>query len=202
MKIRDKLFLGFGLYLALAVVFGILAYKDLGTISTHLRHLEISDDTTNALLEMRRYEKNYLLYRDPGSLEEIARFLHEMKGSIEKIRGEMSSNIGAEKVALLDRSLNEYEQLVGQLGLRGASRRTEEQRQLSEQTVERIRMTAREIQVYVEENAKKERSDIDTILRISAVLLFITLGVIVVAGTIINSQLAKSIVTPIQDLER
>jgi signal transduction histidine kinase len=202
MKIRDKLFLGFGLYLALAVVFGILAYKDLGTISTHLRHLEISDDTTNSLLEMRRYEKNYLLYRDPGSLREIARFLHAMKGSIEKIRLDMASNIGADKVAQLDRSLNDYEQLVGQLGLRSNGRRTAEQRQREEQTVDRIRMTAREIQVYVEENAKKERSDIDAILRISAVLLFITLGVIVIAGTIINFQLAKSIVTPIQDLER
>jgi two-component system, NtrC family, sensor kinase len=202
MKIRDKLFLGFGLYLALAVVFGILAYKDLGTISTHLRHLEISDDTTNSLLEMRRYEKNYLLYRDPGSLGEIARFLHAMKGSIEKIRLEMASNIGADKVALLDRSLNDYEQLVGQLSLRGDGRRTAEQRQREEQTVDRIRMTAREIQVYVEENAKKERSDIEAILRISAVLLFITLGVIVIAGTIINFQLAKSIVAPIQDLER
>jgi signal transduction histidine kinase len=202
MKIRDKLFLGFGLYLALAVVFGILAYKDLGTISTHLRHLEISDDTTNALLEMRRYEKNYLLYRDSGSLVEIARFLRAMKASIEKIRVEMASNIGAEKVALLDRSLSEYEHLVGQLGQRGDDSRTAAQRKQEEQTVERIRMIAREIQVYVEGNAKKERSDIDTILRISAVLLFVTLGIIVVAGTIINFQLAKSIVTPIQDLER
>jgi two-component system NtrC family sensor kinase len=91
MKIRDKLFLGFGLYLALAVVFGILAYKDLGTIGTHLRHLEISDDITNSLLEVRRYEKNYLLYRDPGSLEEIAHYLTAMKGAIEKIRPETTS---------------------------------------------------------------------------------------------------------------
>ena len=202
MKIRDKLFLGFGLYLTLAVFFGILAYKDLGTISTHLRHLEISDDTTNALLEMRRYEKNYLLYRESSSLAEIASFLKTMKGSIEKIRPEMVKNIGADRVALLDRSLNEYEQLVGRFGMPEKQGGTADARRGDEVAEERIRSTAREIQVYVEENAKKERSDIDAILRISAVLLFVTLAVIVIAGTIINFQLAKSIVTPIQDLER
>jgi signal transduction histidine kinase len=202
MKIRDKLFLGFGLYLALAVVFGILAYKDLGTISTHLRHLEISDDTTNALLEMRRYEKNYLLYREASSLSEIANYLTTMKGSIEKIRPEMASNIGAERMAMLDRALNQYEQLVGQFGMPGGRGGTVNAGQGDQAAEERIRATAREIQVYVEENAKEERSDIEAILRISTVLLFVTLAVIVIAGTIINFQLAKSIVTPIHDLER
>ena len=36
MKIREKLFLGFGLYLLFAIAFAALAYKDLNTISTHL----------------------------------------------------------------------------------------------------------------------------------------------------------------------
>jgi signal transduction histidine kinase len=201
MKIRDKLFLGFGLYLALAVVFGILAYKDLGTIGTHLRHLETSDDITNSLLEARRYEKNYLLYRDPNSLEEIAHYLRAMKGSIEKIRPEMTVNIGAERLAQIDRSIADYEQLIGRLGMRKAGRGTSRDRQ-EQEDVERIRMTAREIQVHVEANARKEREDIDAILKMSAVLLAITIAVIVLFGTIINIQLAKSIVTPIQDLER
>jgi signal transduction histidine kinase len=203
MKIRDKLFFGFGLYLALAVVFGILAYKDLRTIGTHLRHLEISDDITNSLLEVRRYEKNYLLYRDPASLDEIAHFLKAMKDSIEKIRTEMVNNIGYDQVALMDRSVAEYEALVGRLGLSAATRsRSPRARQQDAFDVERIRVTAREIQVHVEENARKERSDIDGILKMSAILLFVTLATIVVAGTIINSKLASSIVTPIHDLER
>jgi len=201
MKIRDKLFLGFGLYLALAVVFGILAYKDLRTIGTHLRHLEISDDITNSLLEVRRYEKNYLLYRDPASLDEIAHFLKAMKDSIEKIHKEMINNIGSDRVALMDRSIVEYEALVGRLGAPGRDRTTAA-RQQDAFDVERIRVTAREIQLHVEANARKERSDIEGILNMSAVLLFVTLGTIVTAGTIINFKLARSIVTPIHDLER
>ncbi len=203
MKIRDKLFLGFGLYLALVVIFGILAYKDLRMIGTHLLHLEVSDDITSSLLEARRHEKNYFLYREPDSLGEMAHYLAAMKGSIEKIRTEMANNIGAERVGLMDRAIADYERLIGNLGLMKAGRgKAMAQGQQEEAEVELIRMTAREIHVHVEANARKERADIDAIVRMSAILLAVTIGLIIVFGTIINSKLAKSIVVPIQELER
>jgi two-component system, NtrC family, sensor kinase len=63
-------------------------------------------------------------------------------------------------------------------------------------------MVAREVQVYVEENARAERTDIARILKVSSILLVMTLGLVVVLGTVINSKLARSIVNPIHDLER
>ena len=115
MKIRDKLFLGFGLYLLFAIAFAALAYKDLNTISTHLAHLEIADDITNNLLEVRRYEKNYLLYGDAGSLEDIGKYLAVMKDGIAKIRNEAVRNIGEEHVSQMMRSIKEYEQRIATL---------------------------------------------------------------------------------------
>ena len=215
MKIREKLFLGFGLYLFFAVVFGILAYKDLNTISTHLLHLETADDITNTLLEVRRYEKNYLLYGDTDSLEEIGKYLAVLKEAIAKIRDEAERNIGEEHVAKMMRSIAEYEDRIGSLGkvrsdqerLRRGSRGGTGERLLALQQeerakVEQLRAVAREIQVYVAENAQSERSDIARILKVSSILLVITMGLIVVLGSVINSKLARSIVTPIRNLER
>ena len=215
MKIREKLFLGFGLYLFFAVVFGILAYKDLNTISTHLLHLETADDITNTLLEVRRYEKNYLLYGDTDSLEEIGKYLAVLKDSIAKIREEAERNIGEEHVAKMMRSIAEYEDRIGSLGrvrsdqerLRrggrgGAGERLLALQQEERAKVEQLRGVAREIQVYVAENAQSERSDIARILKVSSILLVITMGLIVVLGSVINSKLARSIVTPIRNLER
>lgn len=202
MKIRDKLFLGFGLYLALAVVFAVLAYKDLGMIGTHLRHLETSDDIANALLEVRRYEKNFLLYHDSSSLDEIAFFLKTMKSAIEKIRPEMVANIGSPRVSLMDQAIGEYEQQLAQLGRSMVANGSMSRPRGPNMDVERMRITAREVELHVEANARKERSDIEGILKMSATMLFVTLGAIVLAGTIINTQLARSIVTPINDLER
>jgi signal transduction histidine kinase len=215
MKIREKLFLGFGLYLFFAVVFGILAYKDLNTISTHLLHLETADDITNTLLEVRRYEKNYLLYGDADSLEEIGKYLAVLKDSIAKIRDEAARNIGEEHVAKMMRWIAEYEDRIGNLGkvrseqerLRRGGRGGAGERLLALQReekakVEQLRAVAREIQVYVAENAQSERSDIARILKVSTILLVITVGLIVVLGSVINSKLARSIVTPIRNLER
>ena len=47
MKIRDKLFFGFGLYILLAVILGFFAYKELRTIGTRLTLVETADDITN-----------------------------------------------------------------------------------------------------------------------------------------------------------
>ncbi len=214
MKIREKLFVGFGLYLFFAVTAGVLAYKDLNTIRTHLAHLEISDDVTNTLLEARRYEKNYLLYGDPASLQEIGKYLALLKESIGKIRTEVSRNIGEEHLERMLLSLADYEYRIARLGqlrgelerVRSGPRGTGEYlralRREEKETEEQLRTIARETQVYVEENAKAERSDIARILRYSSLLLAATLGMIVVFGTIVNIKLAKSIVTPIRDLER
>ncbi len=75
MKIRDKLFLGFGLYILLAVILGFFAYKDLRTIAPQLILVETADDITNTILEVRRYEKNFLLFKDRESLEELQKYL-------------------------------------------------------------------------------------------------------------------------------
>ena len=273
MKIREKLFLGFGSYILLAVVFGLFAYKDLRTISTHLLHVETSDDITNTLLEVRRYEKNYLLFKDERSREEIRRYLAALKGSISGITSEIIKNVGADGLEDMQRALAEYERLLLLIGdnylaqnelavivrnrgrevertLAGAShekfleiRRFEKNIMLykdlesfqvfqkafgkvhvgrnelvvdyealvgklhflyqeEKQIIENMRRSARQVQTVSEKNANKERSDISTILRLSVILLFVALGVIVAVGTIINVKLAKSIVTPIRDLER
>jgi hypothetical protein len=68
MKIRGKLFLGFSLYIFLAGVFAFLSYRELAAISNRLRFLEMADDVTITMLEVRRYEKNFLLYKDKESM--------------------------------------------------------------------------------------------------------------------------------------
>src|SRR5512143_1778626 len=94
MKIRDKLFLGFGLYILLAVILGFFAYKELRTIGTRLTLVETADDITNTILEVRRYEKNFLLYKDSKSLGELKQYLAKLIEDINNIEQEIISEIG------------------------------------------------------------------------------------------------------------
>ena len=111
MKIRDKLLLGFGFYILFAVVCGLFAYKNLSKITTRLKLVEVADDITNTILEVRRYEKNYLLFRDKGSLEEFEKYLSAFKNHIDKIKAEIIREIGTENYTMMEKTLDEYEKL-------------------------------------------------------------------------------------------
>jgi len=111
MKIRDKLLLGFGFYILFAVVCGFFAYKNLSTITTRLKLVEVADDITNTILEVRRYEKNYLLFRDKASLKEFEKYLSAFKNHIDKIKAEIIREIGTENYTMMKKTLDDYEKL-------------------------------------------------------------------------------------------
>ena len=111
MKIRDKLFLGFGLYIFLAVILGFFAYKELRNISAKLVLVETADDVTNTILEVRRYEKNFLLFKDRESFEELQKYLITFKKTIDDIKAEIVHEIGGEHAAMMKQAIAEYERL-------------------------------------------------------------------------------------------
>jgi signal transduction histidine kinase len=112
MKIRDKLLLGFGLYILLATILGFFAYKELRTIGTRLTLVEMADDITNTILEVRRYEKNFLLYKDRTSLTELRQYLALLKEGIDNIETEIISEIGSGNYETMGRAIAEYERLI------------------------------------------------------------------------------------------
>jgi signal transduction histidine kinase len=112
MKIRDKLFLGFGLYIFLAAILGFFAYRELRTISKRLILVETADDITNTILEVRRYEKNFLLFKDRKSLVELQKYLGTLNNSIATIQSEIVIEVGSDNYTMLKSAIAEYERLV------------------------------------------------------------------------------------------
>ncbi len=187
MKIRDKLLLGFGFYIFLAVVLGFFAYKEMQAITTRLSLVETADDITNNFLEVRRHEKNFLLFRDKDSLEELKNNLEEFKKNIAEIRTEIVKEMGSDNYQMIKMAIDEYEFLVDRINERGS--------------IEKIRSVARDIQSFAENLSKKERVDIKALLVRSKILLLFAMFVIITAGAVINMKLAVSIARPIRGLE-
>jgi len=273
MKIRDKLFLGFGLYILLAVILGFFAYKELRMISTRLILVETADDLTNTILEVRRYEKNFLLFKDRESFEELQKYLVTLKKNIDEISSEIVNEIGSEHAAKMKSAIGDYERLMKIIAenftsqaemealIRVRGRRAEQRlgpeelqaflvlrrfeknvmlyknresygvfRQAykdsslparpeimqyetlvsrlfhlyesEKNSIDKMRLTARDIQSFTQNLSKKERTSIATTIRMSIILQFLALGLVVVVGIIINIKLATSIAKPIRNLER
>jgi two-component system NtrC family sensor kinase len=70
------------------------------------------------------------------------------------------------------------------------------------QSLDKMRLTAREIQAFTQNLSKKERADIATTIKMSINLQVLALALIVVVGIVINIKLATSIATPIRTLEK
>jgi signal transduction histidine kinase len=113
MKIRDKLLLGFGLYILLAVVLGFFAYKELRTISFRLLLVETADDITNTILEVRRYEKNFLLYKDETNFKEMKQYLAQLSEDIGDIEEEIIAELGRSSYESLRTDIGEFDRLIG-----------------------------------------------------------------------------------------
>lgn len=191
MKIRDKLFFAFGLYILLTMVFGFFAYRGLRAITTELMLVEKADDITNTVLEIRRHEKNYLLFKNEDSLRELKEYLAVFKNNIDNMKSEIILEIGQKNYDMMKTATAEYEQLVN--GLSGSEKKD---------FVEKMRSAAREIQSLTEGMSKNTRMDIRRALTASTSLLMAALATMIAAGTFINAKLATSIAKPIRNLEK
>jgi signal transduction histidine kinase len=273
MKIRDKLFLGFGLYIFLLAIIGFFAYKELRTISLRLVLVETADDITNTILEVRRYEKNFLLFKDRESFDELQKYLSDLKKTIDDIKVEIAREIGSKDSSMMKQTIAEYERLVGTVAanyssqeeleklvrVKGRSvertlgnaaprsflvlRRQEKNIMLyrnqeaydnfirtaaypslashpmiqeyralvarlynlyeaEKKAIERMRVTARDIQSFTQNLSKKERASVAATIEMSITLLVVALALVVIFGTIINIKLANSIASPLRTLEK
>lgn len=112
MRIRDKLLSAFAIYVLLAAIIGFVAYKDLSTITNRLQLVQVADDITNTLLEIRRHEKNYLLFRDQDHIDLLNSFIANLKQSIDGIQREIIIEIGNDNYVALKASISSYEKRI------------------------------------------------------------------------------------------
>lgn len=115
MRIREKIFLGFLLYVLLAAILGFLSYRELTTINTRLRLLEIADDITNTILEVRRYEKLFLLLPEDDSRRQLEQYLSHLRSDVDSIQDEIIFEIGRQNHDMMRSAIREYEVLFNKV---------------------------------------------------------------------------------------
>lgn len=111
MKIREKIFLGVGTYIFLSAIIGVIAYHELYVIFTKLPVVDKIDDITHNIVEARRYEKTYLLYRKESDLLEFKRHLYLLKTDSDQIKQYVAASSGIENFEKAEKALLEFDRL-------------------------------------------------------------------------------------------
>ena len=111
MKIREKIFFGVGTYIFLSAIIGVIAYHELYVIFTKLPVVNKMDDITHAIVETRRYEKTYLLYRQESDRLEFKKHIYLLKADSDQIKPYVAASTGVDNFEKAQNSLLEYDRL-------------------------------------------------------------------------------------------
>lgn len=109
MKIKDKLYIGIVCYIVAGATVGTLIFWQFKLISEKLHVVSIVNDISNRMLEARRYEKNYLLYRREEDFNEFKNQMTILKQEVDDIRSEFVKQVGEDSFQQLNTSIEQYE---------------------------------------------------------------------------------------------
>ncbi len=94
LNIRQKVIFGLTLGIMAVALVGGLSFRYLKEIESKQHLVEVADDLNNVILEIRRYEKNYLLYGSDQDFTENRLFIEKGLSTIDSIfiKGEPESS--------------------------------------------------------------------------------------------------------------
>lgn len=109
MKIRRKLLLAFSIYMILALIPAVFAYRELSTLKKRLKPVEAAGDIISSYLELRKYEKTFLLLKDRDTLQLLKKQIAMLIGGLDDIESDVLREIGSTNYASLRQAIASYE---------------------------------------------------------------------------------------------
>lgn len=109
MKIRRKLLVAFSIYMILALIPAVFAYRELNTLRTRLKPVEAASDIINSYLELRKNEKTFLLLKDRDTLQLLRKQIGMLKGGLDDIESDVLREIGSTNLGSLRQAIAAYE---------------------------------------------------------------------------------------------
>jgi len=190
--IRNKLLLTMSLVLALIAFFGLAYYKSLVTIRNRFTILESIDDLGVAASDMRRDEKNYLLYRDRTSADNWIEQVNFTRQAIKDKAAELTELGGADYCRKLMDSISSYAALAMKLVSSKQDAAGDAQ----------IRAQGHDVYEYSRGIVRAERERIDALVRSSHNIFLFSLPILMISGLVGAVVIARDIAVPLRKIER
>jgi len=198
LNIRQKITVGMIICVLLVGLTGTISYQHLYKIEKKQHVVEIADDLSNIILEIRRYEKNYLLYGANEDLKENREYISQGIQIAEKIAPELKHLEGASELERLYKKFIAYSQLMNQMADQMAHKAGSA---ILKKTEEQLREEGKELVELSQQLVVFEREKILKIIKslkaqmISSALIFLGLAFFLI------TVMTKKIIKPLRDIE-
>ncbi|BCS95400.1 two-component sensor histidine kinase [Desulfoluna limicola] len=197
LNIRQKVVLIMTLCLLTVGGIGGTSYRYVLEIEKKHHLSGVADDLSNIVLEMRRYEKNLLLYGSSQDLDENRRYISQAKEIIKRISPSLSTPPLAVILTRMETEMKAYETEMTAIAECLTKRRSD-----CPGVEERIRARGKSLVEVTHELAAVERQYIFQIIATLKTHLLYCLLVFIILGAFIVLMTGKKIVRPLKVIEK
>ena len=198
-KIRVRLVAGFAAAFLGMAAFGALSYGYFLGMETKLVFLSRADGMVNMALEARRYEKNYLLYRQPGDYIQAMDYLNRFESMLAADLGHLVKSLGRDSLRRMHQLAEEYR---GQFNLVHGNLVNATNGKALNTAVEKLRASGKELIERLESLAGRERTEITELVRDYRPLLVTFLALLAGLGGVLAHLLVARLVRPLTTIEK
>lgn len=198
LNIRQKIIVGLSLCVLIIGSVGAISYRYLHEIERKQRLVEIADDLRNVILEIRRYEKNYLLYGASGDLQENQKYIEDAMEVLTQIAPEVDDLKAAPLLHRLKEELLGYRQVMGQTtrnGVQGSEH-------VEVRATEQLREHGKGLVDLSQQLVQFERRRILTIVSSLKAHLLTSLGIFLVFSGFLIPVVGQKIIRPLRVIEK
>ena len=193
--IRGRIVAVFVACLAFVVILTGFYYWNLFSIERRLAIAENFEDLFNDILEIRRYEKNFLFYRDKDSLNQNISYIGETKELTAKLAADIATVIGEEQLQRFGSNLDIYKGMMEENldRIEGKASQIE---------VEKIRAKGKELVVFSQNLLRIKRERIHRALARTLSIPIAFAGSLVLLIALIFQLVVKNILKPLALIQR
>jgi two-component system NtrC family sensor kinase len=173
-----------------------LNYSNFHSLSRSMEFFEIAEELNNNLLEIRRYEKNYFLYRQEFNYEENVTFVNQLALTLQREHASLVTAIGQSNYANFIDSVSNYAGLMARL--RQSPCDSETCTQLQEQ----IRGVGQNLMVLADQLVTTERLTINRLLQHMIPLPLISLLFLVILLGFVIFFIGEKVIRPLARITR
>jgi len=194
--IRWQIMLAFLSCFVLMAIVVIFDYRNFKELSRSMQFFELAEEINSSLLEMRRYEKNYFLYRHDFNYEENVTYSNRLTVDLQREHDSLIKAIGEQNYANFRHYADNYSDLMTQL--HQADCEVQDCTALQEQ----IRGIGQNLMVLSDQVMSTQRREINTLLQRMIPLPLIGLLFLMVLLGFVILYITEKVIRPLARITR
>ena len=193
--IRGRIIIVLILGLSLLLVITAMNLWSVFSVNTKLHIIENYDDLFNNILEVRRYEKNFILYKDVSNLKESLEYLDKAADLADILSFNISDLVGMKEFNRFISILHSYRQIIVKYTALDSG-------QISQSDIDLMRSRGKELIGFVRRLIDIKRQRIHRALFHSLLIPFLFLLIFLAVVILTFRIVVRDIFQPLQLIER